>query len=474
MMRKVFVKGILVLSLMCLMGLVGISNMYGSPAAEKPDRLPESALHLTRLAVYDGEFFSGESGGFWNVSRIYFRPTTYSYEVSLSEEIQGIKIEATPVPPGTTIEFETDAYWPNAIHYTKNGKGSNTSFNFGNWPAGMATFETIGPWQTSYNGPFTVNATIRVVDNNYPDNYLEYKVALNLRDGRPYYNLFDSYEANDGYVATTGVTIPFNIYIPKNPPPQPGEKLPVVYVLHGNTCRLQPVDFVIKRYPAAPIWAKDSEENPSKRCIILAPQRTELDFTDYYTKYTADNKYEPPAFNTGVPATTGWYEWGANPGRPVGLTPFGEGAYEALQHLIAGTLVKQGVYDYSRYAANIDTRRIYVTGLSMGGAGTLGTMIQHGDTFAAAFANCPLFPLSETNAVALKNKPFWFNHGVMDHVEVNNSLLSYARLQAAGNTNVHKTIFPDTYFMFENHHYTWVPAYYYRFIREWLFQQSKP
>ena len=68
----------------------------------------------------------------------------------------------------------------------------------------------------------------------------------------------------------------------------------------------------------------------------------------------------------------------------------------------------------------IDTNRIYLTGLSMGGFGTWSLALQYPERFAAVAAICgggnPLFPKSYDGArmAAFKKLPFWVFHGDKD------------------------------------------------------------
>lgn len=64
---------------------------------------------------------------------------------------------------------------------------------------------------------------------------------------------------------------------------------------------------------------------------------------------------------------------------------------------------------------NIDTRRIYITGLSMGGFGTYGIVSLYPDLFAAAAPICGGAVLGDVPKYG-KKLPFWVFHGSADNV----------------------------------------------------------
>jgi predicted peptidase len=61
---------------------------------------------------------------------------------------------------------------------------------------------------------------------------------------------------------------------------------------------------------------------------------------------------------------------------------------------------------------NVDSRRVYVTGLSMGGYGTIALANERADLFAAALPVCGGADFSDYSN--LKSLPIWFFHGSED------------------------------------------------------------
>ena len=66
-------------------------------------------------------------------------------------------------------------------------------------------------------------------------------------------------------------------------------------------------------------------------------------------------------------------------------------------------------------ASYIDTDRVYVMGLSMGGMGTFEILFRMPDTFAAAIPICGA-GVPETASAYAANTPLWIFHGALDQV----------------------------------------------------------
>lgn len=79
----------------------------------------------------------------------------------------------------------------------------------------------------------------------------------------------------------------------------------------------------------------------------------------------------------------------------------------------------------SRYAANVDTNRIYVGGLSMGGRGTMRIVAQYPDFFAAAFPISPVYNPTDAELRAMSKVPTWLISNKNDY------LVSHSTLQDA-------------------------------------------
>lgn len=117
----------------------------------------------------------------------------------------------------------------------------------------------------------------------------------------------------------------------------------------------------------------------------------------------------------------------------------------------------------------IDRRRIYLTGLSMGGRGSWKLAVEHPDAFAAIAPICGRIPQVDDFLVKvqiLKDVPLWVFHGVQDPiVPVGNSDQIVASLRAAG-AAVRYTRYPDA------DHDAWTRAYADPAFYAWLWAQT--
>lgn len=118
----------------------------------------------------------------------------------------------------------------------------------------------------------------------------------------------------------------------------------------------------------------------------------------------------------------------------------------------------------------IDLRRIYLTGLSMGGRGAWRLAAAHPERFAALVPICGRRPdgvRSAETLCPLCALPIWVFHGAQDQVvPIEESDAMVAALRACGAT-VRYTIYPDV------GHNAWTPAYAEPELYRWLFDQQR-
>lgn len=114
----------------------------------------------------------------------------------------------------------------------------------------------------------------------------------------------------------------------------------------------------------------------------------------------------------------------------------------------------------------VDKKRIYITGLSMGGMGTFEVLSRYPKMFAAAAPICGGGNLQLTKKYA-KRVPLWIFHGSVDAVvKVQYSRDIYADLQAKG-AQVKYTEYPNV------NHNSWDNAFAEPEFLSWMFSQSK-
>ena len=113
----------------------------------------------------------------------------------------------------------------------------------------------------------------------------------------------------------------------------------------------------------------------------------------------------------------------------------------------------------------IDTNRIYITGLSMGGFGTYDAIERYPNLFAAAVPVCGAGDVTRVQSIA--KIPIWIFHGAEDPVV--SPLFSLDMLDALYKIGAHPgfTLYPEV------GHFSWNSAYSDPKMMEWMFSQHK-
>ena len=113
----------------------------------------------------------------------------------------------------------------------------------------------------------------------------------------------------------------------------------------------------------------------------------------------------------------------------------------------------------------IDTSRIYITGVSMGGYGTYDAITRYPGLFAAAVPVCGAGDTAK--AATIKHIPIWIYHGAEDPAvsPAHTYNMNAALVKAGAHPGV--TIYPTI------GHFSWLGAYIDPLMIEWLFQQHK-
>lgn len=202
------------------------------------------------------------------------------------------------------------------------------------------------------------------------------------------------------------------LYLPEGYEDQPEKNWPLVYFLHGYGDRGDNVLLLAKASPLMYI-----REKGGLPCIIAAPL---LKADDAYSSF-------PDEYMDGVLAEI-------------------------------------------RANYRVDAKRMYVTGLSMGGEGTYRFAVHQPDTFAAiAPLSAYVIPDTYAHLGRIKDLPVWAIHGAEDTVVV------LARgeqpvngLKKAGSTKVKFTVLAN------HDHDTWTDTYSDAAFYDWLFQHQRP
>jgi predicted peptidase len=219
---------------------------------------------------------------------------------------------------------------------------------------------------------------------------------------------------------------PFKYRLLKPEKIEPGKEYPLILFLHGAGER---GDDNRNQLKCLPEWMARPEARQKYPCFVLAPQCrknkkwTEIDFGD---KLSTKLAKEPT---------------------------------DQLKVVVA-------VLDETIKKLPIDEKRIYLTGLSMGGYGSWELALRYPDRFAALAPICG--GGDETKADLLKNIPIWAWHGDSDEaVPVQRSRRMIEAIKNAGGK-------PRYTELKGVGHDSWTPAYTRTDgVVPWLFEQAK-
>jgi predicted peptidase len=139
--------------------------------------------------------------------------------------------------------------------------------------------------------------------------------------------------------------------------------------------------------------------------------------------------------------------------------PKGKGWFMDHEKLILDIIEK------TKKEYKVDEKRLYITGLSMGGFGTWSLIAKYPDMFAAAAPVCG--GGNAADAPKIKDLPIWNFHGDKDNaVPIKRSQEMIDAIKAAGG-NPKFTIYPGV------GHNSWDKAYRDENLNEWFLQHSK-
>lgn len=144
-----------------------------------------------------------------------------------------------------------------------------------------------------------------------------------------------------------------------------------------------------------------------------------------------------------------------SPQCPAGARWDGELMVAALDALLDDAL--------SRY--RVDPRRVYLTGLSMGGFGTWALAAAHPERFAAIAPVCG--GGNPDLAIRLRRTPIWAFHGAKDDVVPVSATQTMADAMARVHGDMRTTIYPEA------GHDAWSAAYADPELYAWLFRHEK-
>jgi predicted peptidase len=223
-------------------------------------------------------------------------------------------------------------------------------------------------------------------------------------------------------------SLPYRLFIPKNL--QAGRKYPLMLCLHGagerGSDNISQLNHVFTNF-----WADDSiqKDNP---CFVVAPQC-------------------PANESWVVSATFGDYQFDKTP-----ITEDLKGVFAILDAL--------------EKEFSIDLDREYISGMSMGGAGTWYSLVYAPQRFAAAVPVCGGGDTSK--ARVFDRIPIWTFHEVDDPtVPVHFTQDLVKAIRAVGGQKLKYTEYPAS---MGYGHESWKPAAKNPELHRWVFQQIRP
>lgn len=224
------------------------------------------------------------------------------------------------------------------------------------------------------------------------------------------------------------VEVPYRFFIPRNI--NPDKEYPLVVFLHGAGERGKDNFIQLIANKGATVWAQPGHQalHPS---FVLAPQ---------------------------CPQESSW----------TGVLSGGEPLEPNKELLALPDLVQELITKY-----NIDSNRIYITGLSMGGFGTWAIMMEDPQLFAGAIPICGGGERKKVERI--KHIPIWVFHAEDDPlVSVSFSRGLVRDLVEIGG-NIRYTEFLKGYLESQgwSAHSSWIPAYEDENVINWLFENRK-
>ena len=133
-----------------------------------------------------------------------------------------------------------------------------------------------------------------------------------------------------------------------------------------------------------------------------------------------------------------------------------------------------GLLDHINATHRVDTSRVYLTGLSMGGFGTWSLGVRYADRFAALAPICgggeriDILIAGRKNKAALQSTAVWAFHGGKDTtVPPEESDKMIAAMKKAGATDLQLTIYPEA------GHDSWTATYANPKLYDWFLQHHR-
>jgi predicted peptidase len=238
--------------------------------------------------------------------------------------------------------------------------------------------------------------------------------------------IIDHYKAK--ILISQNDTLPYRILAPRQL--EATKKYPLVLFLHGSGERGR--DNQLQLVHGASFFASDSIQNNYEAFVVFPQCDNGKQWSNY--EYDGEGKDREFFYTINSPPHTN------------------------QQNLMA-------LVDYLQANYPIDSARLYVGGLSMGGMGTLELLKRNPNTFAAAFAICG--GADPKSARKIKKTPVWLFHGEDDTVVPARYSIELFKALLKKKAQAKLTIYPKT------GHDSWTATFKEPGLLDWLFSHSK-
>lgn len=224
------------------------------------------------------------------------------------------------------------------------------------------------------------------------------------------------------FTASNGLALPYRIFVPEGISAEGAAKLPLLVYLHGRGERGTDNRPALYNRSGLFMGARSIISPAMQRafpCVILVPQCSDKTVNEEWAKWVGNTPETP---FKGLNQTNGSYQQAPEP----------SDSGRAVLELIDATIAQYPV----------DPRRVYLTGVSMGGFGTWEFVMRRPELFAAA---APMAGYSDQSKVeTIKHIPFWIFHGGADESNPVQGSRNMARLLKEAGAEVRYTEYPET------------------------------
>ena len=237
----------------------------------------------------------------------------------------------------------------------------------------------------------------------------------------------------------TGERREYFVYLPTGYHTEPGKRWPVILFLHGGGERgdaLEDLDRILAHGPVAEAWIQGRD----LPFIMISPQMPLFDRPRRNSDQPAPKRTED-----GPPPPR---RYGRRPTQPMArVTDPSVPSYTASMSRASWTTMEDEVLamvDSTLREFRADEDRVYLTGLSFGGAGTWHLAMTDPNRWAAIAPICGPGDPSRVDPIANARTPVWVFQGGRDTVVRPERVLeTVTALEAAGHPDVRFTVHED-------------------------------